>query len=122
MLIAKNARMRSWRDRDFRTMQSHGFAVARGQHNAFPFGRTDGSENIGRRRPLVARRRGPDSARWPSAGDLVFLPDPSFILKPNLYRFAASLVGRNFLHDGGEIFLLILDKLSDIRREARLVS
>src|SRR4249920_994591 len=105
-LIEQNERMRSRhdRERDFLEMQGHGLAVARGQHEsgAFSFGGADGSENIGRRRPLVARRRGPGSAFRPSPSDLVFLPDPGFILKPNLYRFAASL---GFFHDGGEAFL-----------------
>ena len=75
--------MCSWRDRkrDFLEMQGHGLAVAGGQDEpgAFSFGRTDGSENIGRRRPLVARRGGPGSAFCPSPSDLVFLPDPGFI-------------------------------------------
>jgi hypothetical protein len=57
--------MCSWRERkrDFLEMQGHGLAVAGGQDEsgAFSFGRTDGSENIGRRRPLVARRGGPGS-------------------------------------------------------------
>src|SRR5208337_972572 len=69
------------RKRDFLEMQGHGLAVARGQDETgtFSFGRTDGSENIGRRRPLVARRRGPGSAFRPSPSDLVFLPDSGFI-------------------------------------------
>jgi hypothetical protein len=108
-LIEKNERMCSWRDRkrDFLEMQGHSLAVAGGQDKpgAFSFGRTDGSENIGRRRPLVARRGGPGSAFRPSPSDLVFLPDPGFILEPNLHRFAASLLCVGFFHDGGEAFL-----------------
>ena len=104
-LIEKNERVSARRDckRDF-LMEGHGLGVA----GAFSGGRTDCAEHI---RPdsssdrVIVRRRRPGPTRHPSAGDLVFLPGPGFVLKPNLYRFAASLLGRNFLHDGREIFL-----------------
>src|SRR5271166_3354587 len=88
-------------------MQGHGLAVAGGKNEpgAFSFGRADRPENIGRRRPLVARRRRPRSSSRPSAGDLVLLPDPGFVLEPNLYRFAASLLCGGFVHNGGKAFL-----------------
>src|SRR2546430_14608847 len=77
---------RAWRDRDreFLEMQGHGLAVARGQDEprAFSFGRTDCTENIGRRSPLVARRRWPGPAFRPSAGGLFFLPPPPPLLGP----------------------------------------
>jgi len=82
-LIEKNERMRSWRDRerDFRKMQGHGLAVATGKDEPgpFSFGGADGSENIGRCRPLIARRRGPGPALCPSPSDLVFLSDPGLV-------------------------------------------
>src|SRR3984893_5803568 len=60
-LIEEKDGMCAWGDcnRDFLEMQSHGLAVAGGQDkpSAFPFGGADGAENIGRRRPLVVRRR-----------------------------------------------------------------
>src|SRR4029077_12940537 len=88
-------------------MQGHGLAVARGQDEpcTFSFCRTDCTENIGRRGPLVARRRWPGPAFRPSARDLVLLPDPSFILEPNLYRLARSLFCGCLLHDRREFFL-----------------
>src|SRR6202165_6265719 len=102
-LIEQNERMRSWRDRerDLLKTQGHSVAVARGGDESGPFalGGADGSEDIGRCRPLVARRRGPGSAFFPSASDLVFLPDPGLVLEPNLYWFAISLLCRDFLHD-----------------------
>jgi hypothetical protein len=101
--------MRSWRDceRDFLKMQGHSLAVARGQDESGPFslGGADGSEDIGRCRPLVARRRGPGPAFCPSASDLVFLPNPGLVLEPNLYWFAINLLCRDFLNDGGKVFL-----------------
>src|ERR1700731_4190524 len=65
---------------NFLQMQGHSLAVAGGEYEpgAFSFGRADGSENIGRTRPLVVRRRRPCPAFRPSVGDLVFLPYPSF--------------------------------------------
>jgi len=74
-------RARRDRQRNFLEMEGHGLAVAKGQNEpgAFSFGRADSAENISRRRPLVAWRRGPDSALRPSPGDLVFLSDPSFV-------------------------------------------
>src|SRR6476660_7573318 len=71
----------------------------------FSFGRADGAENIGRTRPLVVRRRRPCPAFRPSAGDLVFLPYPSFAFKPNLYRLARSLFCGCLLHEGEKVFL-----------------
>jgi hypothetical protein len=76
-LIEKNERMNAWRDRkrDFFETEGHGLAVAGGQDEpgAFSFGRADGAENIGRRRPLAARRRGPGSAFRPSIANALML-------------------------------------------------
>src|SRR3984893_4842740 len=81
--IENNERMRAGRDRnrDFFEMQGHGLAVAGGEDKpgAFSFGRADCAENIGRRRPLAMRRRGPGSTFRPSASDFVLLPDPSLV-------------------------------------------
>lgn len=108
-LIKKKDSVRAGRDRkrDFLQMKRHGFTVAGGEYEpgAFSFGRADGAENIGRTRPLVVRRRRPCPAFRPSAGDLVFLPDPSFVLKPNLYRLARSLFCGCLLHEGEKVFL-----------------
>ena len=61
-LIEKNERMSAGRDRkrDFFEMKRHGLAVAEGKDEpgAFSFGRTDGTENIGRASPLIGGAEG----------------------------------------------------------------
>src|SRR3982074_2466494 len=82
-LIEEKDGMCAWGDcnRDFLEMQSHGLAVAGGQDkpSAFPFGGADGAESIGRRRPLVVRRRRTRPTLGPAARDLVLLPDARLI-------------------------------------------
>jgi hypothetical protein len=39
----------------------------------------------------------------PSAGDLVLLPDPGFVLKPDLYRLAGSFTRCDLRHIRGEV-------------------
>jgi hypothetical protein len=55
------------------------------------------------RRVVVCRARRP----WPgaSAGDLVLLTDAGLVLEPDFYLCAASMVGRNLVHEVGEAFL-----------------
>jgi hypothetical protein len=93
-LIENNERMRAWRDRnrDFFEMQGHGLAVAGGEDKpgAFSFGWADCAENIGRRRPLVVRRRRHGIAFRPSPSDLVLLPDAgalSYVDAPSWQEF-----------------------------------
>lgn len=47
--------------------------------------RTDGAEDVGRRRALVLRRGRPGAVLGPAPGNLVLLPDPGFVGEPNLY-------------------------------------
>src|SRR3984893_3629913 len=93
-LIEEKDGMCAWGDcnRDFLEMQSHGLAVAGGQDkpSAFPFGGTDGAENIGRRRPLVVRRRRTRPTLGPAARDLVLLADA----RPNQTSMPAPPAGR----------------------------
>src|SRR5256885_13958828 len=101
-LIKKKDSVRAGRDRkrDFLQMRRHGFTVAGGTSPApFP------SAGQMAPSPLVVRRRRPCPAFRPSAGDLVFLPYPSFVLKPNLYRLARSLFCGCLLHEGEKVFL-----------------
>jgi hypothetical protein len=102
--------MCAWGDcnRDFLEMQSHGLAVAGGQDkpSAFPFGGADGAENIGRRRPLVVRRRRTRPTLGPAARDLVLLPDARLIGEPDLYAGRIeALVLCDLIQAGGETFL-----------------
>src|ERR1700681_166471 len=92
-----------WGQRVF--LQIEGHSGGEYEPGAFSFGRADGAENIGRTRPLVVRRRRPCPAFRPSVGDLVFLPYPSFVLKPNLYRLARRLFCGRLLHESEKVFL-----------------
>ena len=109
-LIEEKNGMCAWGDcnRDFLEMQSHGLAVAGGQDkpSAFPFGGADGAENIGRRRPLVVRRRRTRPTLGPAARDLVLLPDARLIGEPDLYAGRIeALVLCDLIQAGGETFL-----------------
>jgi hypothetical protein len=93
--------------RDFREMQRHRFSVAERQDEAGCNAAcwTDRTEDVGRARPLVVRRRGPGAAPRPSSGDLVLLPDPGLVLEPNLYRLARRILLRDRVQARGEVFL-----------------
>jgi hypothetical protein len=98
---------------DFREMQRHGSGVAERQDEAgcgAP-GRTDRTEDVGRARPLIVRRRWPCAAPRPSAGDLVLLPDSGFVLEPYLYRLASRLSFRDLVQARGEVFLNVSSAL-----------
>ena len=108
-LIEKNERMSTGRHhkRDFRQMERHRLAVARGKNEPGTFspGGANGAEDVGRTRPLVVWRGRPGPASCPAAGDLVFLPDASFVLEPDFYRFAGRLLCSDFVHEITEVFL-----------------
>jgi|SRR5665213_723004 len=88
-------------------MQSHGRGRAsrQNQSGALGLGRADGAEDVGRAGALIARCCGPRAAARPSAGDLVLLSDPRFVLEPDLYRLAGSLARRDLRQVLGEVFL-----------------
>ncbi len=88
-------------------MESHRLAVARGKNEpgTFSLGGANGAEDIGRTRPLAGWRGRPGPAPCPAAGDLVFLPDASFVLEPDFYRFAARFFCGDFVHEITEVFL-----------------
>ena len=93
--------------RDFAQMPLHGLSVAAGQDEGgtdTAIG-TDGTEDVGRLGSLVMGHPGPATPRRPSAGDLVFLPDTSFILPPQLYRDAVGELCSDRVQRGREVFL-----------------
>ena len=108
-LIEKNERMSAGRHRkrEFRQMESHGLGVARGKNEpgTFALGGANGAEDVGRTRPLVVWRGRSRPAPCPAAGDLVFLPNASFVLEPDFYRFAGRLFCGDFVHEITEVFL-----------------
>src|ERR1700712_4161547 len=89
-------------------MQAHGLGVASGQYErrGCPLFRTDSSEDVGRRRTLVVRRRWSSATSSPATGDLVLLTDPGFVGEPNFYLCALdTLLAGNLVHTGSEVFL-----------------
>ena len=80
--------------------------VAVGQHQArtLAFFGADGTENVDRAGALIVWRSWPRAALGPPASDLVLLPDPRFILKPDLYILALCLLGCDLRQLGGEVF------------------
>src|SRR5215210_5790518 len=101
-------RPRCHRHRDLGQMQVHRRDVAAGQDEgrALAVLGADGAEDIGRGGALIVRRRGSRTALGPAPGDLVLLPDPGLVGKPDLYRGRIDLlVARELVHNRGEAFL-----------------
>jgi len=81
---------RSDGERYFCQMECHGFGIAERQHQprALAVLRADRAEDIDRFSSLVFGCRWPRPASGPAPRDLVLLPDPRFVLEPDLYRRA----------------------------------
>jgi hypothetical protein len=92
---------------DLGKVGGHGRGVAawHDQTRALARLRADGSENIGRLRALVVRRRRSCAAPCPAAGDRVLLADPGLILEPQLYCGALGKRLADFRQPDGEVFL-----------------
>jgi hypothetical protein len=107
-LVEQDDRVSARRDglRDLGEVQGHGLARAAGQDQtgALAFSRADRPEDVGRGRALILGSRWTGAPPCPAAGDLVLLPDPRLVGKPDLYRLAACLLGDR-LQTGGEGFL-----------------
>ena len=93
--------------RDLGQVQIHALGGAAGQNQARALAvrRADRTENVGGLRSLVLGGGRGRAAFGPAPGDLVLLPDPSLIRKPDLDQLAASLGFRKLLQTGGEVFL-----------------
>ena len=89
-------------------MKDHRLAIAFRQHQpgALAVLGADRSENVGRRRALVASRDRPRSAQGPTTGDLVLLVYPGLIREPDcdLVPIDALLAG-NLVQSGGPLSL-----------------
>ena len=66
---------------------------------------TDGAEDVGRLGALVMGRAGPGAAPGPASGELVLLPDPGFVLPPDLYLRAVEEAIADPRGQLGEFFL-----------------
>jgi hypothetical protein len=89
-------------------VQAHRFRVAPRQdktRDRAALG-ADRAEDVGGRGPLVPRCGGSGAAPRPTPGELVLLPDPSFVAEPDLYvaGIEAVLV-RDRRQQGREVFL-----------------
>ena len=93
--------------RDFVDVPLHSLGVAAGQNQggADTACGADGAEDIDRLGSLVARCPGTASAFCPASRDLVLLPDPGFVLPPQLYFGAGRERGADCRQLGTEGFL-----------------
>jgi len=95
---------RSDGERYFCQMERHGFGIAERQHQprALAVLRADRAEDIDRFSSLIFGCRWPRPATGPAPRDLVLLPDPRFVLKPDLYRRALRERSSDLCQLGGK--------------------
>ena len=93
---------------DFRQVQVHRLAVAKGQDepHAFALFRANRAEYVGRGGALVARRARARAALGPAPRDLVLLADARFVGEPDFYLVRRDApLARDLVQAGGEFFL-----------------
>ena len=88
-------------------MPLHGLGITAWQHETGTDapGRTDRTEEIGRLRALVLRCRGSGATPGPAPREPSLLPDPGFVLPPDLYVRAGRERCPDLPHLGWEFFL-----------------
>ena len=108
-LIKDDDSMGAWRDveRDLFEMHAHRLAVAARHDDAssLALGRTDRTEDPCRGTPLIAGSRRTRATLGPAPGELGLLPDPGFILPPQLYGCSLREAFADLRQTGGEAFL-----------------
>jgi hypothetical protein len=72
---------------------------------ALPSAGADCAEDPGRGSPLIARNRGTRAAYCPAPDKLGLLPDPGFILPPQLYECSVGKAFADLRQTGGEAIL-----------------
>lgn len=92
---------------DFSEMQGHGFDVDGRQHQsgANAAGWANGAEQIGPGKAPVTLRARTASAPGPDPGQRALLPNPCFILEPDLDGLAIGALAERFQGSGCEVFL-----------------
>ena len=103
-----NGMSMGWNSRgDFGQMQVHGVKVdfRQNQSDTLIARRTNRAEDIGIVVTLVAFQARARAAFGPDARQPAFLPDPGFVLEPELEAFAAGVCGEDFRHVSREVFL-----------------
>ncbi len=105
---------RSDGERYFCQMERHGFCIIQEQHQprALAVLRADCAEDIDRFGPLIFGRPGPFPASGPAPRELVLLPDPRFVLEPDLYRRSLRERSSDLFQLGGKAPLLKASKAS----------
>lgn len=86
---------------------ARGVAAGQDQARRLAERRTDGAEDVGGTGALVVWSARPSAAAHPAPGDLVLLPHPGLILKPDLDHLAGCLLGHDDIDLGGEVFLKV---------------
>ena len=91
-------------ERDLGEVQVHSVGVAerQDQPRCLALLGADRAEDVGGLGALIVRRRGAASALRPSPCDLVLLPDPGLVLKPDFYRRAAREGRSDLVQLGGK--------------------
>src|SRR4051812_29553145 len=92
---------------DLRRVQAGGRGVGVGQDQGGTDGplRADRAEQVGPGVPAVAGRPGPGAATRPDPGQRALLADAGLVLKPDLDRLAAGVLGQRLAYQLGEAFL-----------------
>src|SRR3954466_9302026 len=107
-LVRQDEGMRAGRNRlrNLLQVQGHALRGAAGQNQAraLAVSRADRAEDVSRLGSLIFRRCGAGAAFGPAPRDLVLLPDPGLIGKPDLERLAADRLPDR-LQTGREVFL-----------------
>ena len=91
---------------DLFKMHAHRLAVAAGHDDAssLAFGGADRTEDPCRGAPLIARSRRARAAPRPAPGELGLLPDPGFVLLPQLYGCSFGETCADLRQTGSEAF------------------
>jgi hypothetical protein len=92
---------------DFIEVKLHGLSVGEWQRESGSLAtrRTDGAEQICALIALVGGLAGPRAAPSPLPNDTILLPYTSFVLEPDLDRFAFGQVGQMGVQRAREVFL-----------------
>lgn len=92
---------------DFVEVHLHGGGIGAGQHQGGALAEpgTNGAEQIGVLVALIGGQARPRAGLGPDPGAAVLLPEPGFILEPNLDRPALGQMAYVGCERAGEVFL-----------------
>lgn len=92
---------------DLIEMKLHGLGVdmRQGERRTGTARRADGAEEVGALIALVGRLAGTGAPSGPLTDDAVLLPDPRFVLEPDLDRRSLGQIGQMGAQRAREVFL-----------------